>query len=80
MTLSIDDSGGTARDVSNDVGDTNIDTPTEAFDITGLDSSSHERLLGLHDFTASITGYFNDTADALFDVLSASGTATTSVT
>lgn len=76
VTLSIDESGGTARDVSNDVGETNIDTPAESHDVTGLDSSAHERVYGLHDFQASITGYFNDTSQALFDVLKTAGSTT----
>jgi len=70
VTLTIDDEAGTGRDVSNDVGSTNIDTPVELHESTGLDKSAHETIAGLSDFTATIDGYFNDTADTgLFDVL-----------
>lgn len=70
VTLIIDDEAGTPRTVSNDVGATNIDTPIELHDVTGLDKTAHETVSGLGDFTATTDAYFNDTADTgIFDVL-----------
>ena len=68
MTVSVDDSGGTLRDLSNDI--TNIDfaTPRGVQDVTGLDKSGIERLLLLADGTGTITGQFNDAANMSHDV------------
>jgi len=68
MTVAIDDSGGSARTISNDI--TNIDfaTPREEQDITGLDKSARERLLLLADFTVSVNGVFNDASNQAHDV------------
>lgn len=63
MTVSVDDSGGSLRDLSNDI--TNIDfaTPRGVQDVTGLDKSGIERLLLLADGTGTISGVFNDAAN-----------------
>jgi len=68
MSVAIDDSGGSARTISNDI--TNIDfaTPREEQDITGLDKSARERLLLLADFTVSVNGVFNDASNQAHDV------------
>lgn len=59
-TLSVDDSGGTARDIRNP--STNIDfaTPRAVQDVTGLDKSAMERLLLLADFSITVGGVFDD--------------------
>ena len=54
MTVAIDDSGTTARTISNDITSIDWATPREEQDITGLDKSARERLLLLTDFTVSI--------------------------
>jgi mRNA-degrading endonuclease HigB of HigAB toxin-antitoxin module len=68
MTVSVDDSGGTLRDLSNDI--TNIDwaTPRGVQDITGLDKSAVERLLLLADVSGTINGVFNDASNKSHDV------------
>ncbi len=68
MTLAVDDSGGTARSIENDV--TNFDwaTPRNVQDVTGLDVSAMERLLLLADFTITVNGVFNDAANLSHDV------------
>lgn len=68
MTVSVDDSGGSLRDLSNDI--TNIDfaTPRGVQDVTGLDKSGIERLLLLADGTGTITGVFNDASNKSHDV------------
>lgn len=62
MTCSIDDSGGTLRDISNDVLSINIGNPRNSVDITGLDKSAVERLLLLADGTVDITVQYNTAA------------------
>ena len=62
MTLNVDDSGGTARAITNDVTNINWGMPSGEQDTTGLDKSAHERLLLLADFSISLTAVFNDVA------------------
>src|SRR3990172_8008467 len=61
-TCSVDDSGGTLRDISNDVTSITLNTPSGIQDVTGLDKSAMERLLLLADGSGSINGVFNDAA------------------
>ena len=68
MSVIIDDSGGSARTISNDITTIDISTPREEQDITGLDKSARERLLLLADFTVSISGVFNDASNMSHDV------------
>ena len=68
MSVIIDDSGGSARTISNDITTIDISTPREEQDITGLDKSAHERLLLLADFSVSISGVFNDASNMSHDV------------
>ena len=68
MSVIIDDSGGSARTISNDITSIDISTPREEQDITGLDKSARERLLLLADFTVSISGVFNDASNMSHDV------------
>ena len=42
MSVIIDDSGGSARTISNDITSIDIATPREEQDITGLDKSARE--------------------------------------
>jgi len=68
MSVAVDDSGGSARTISNDI--TNLDwaTPRDEQDITGLDKSAHERLLTLADFSTTLNGVFNDASNMSHDV------------
>ena len=68
MSVIIDDSGGSARTISNDITSIDIATPREEQDITGLDKSARERLLLLADFTVSLSGVFNDASNMSHDV------------
>jgi hypothetical protein len=67
-TFNIDDSGGTPRDVKNDLGNFGISTPRAVQDVTGLDKSANERLLLLADYALDTSGFFNPTATKLHDV------------
>ena len=68
MSAIIDDSGGSARTISNDITTIDIATPREEQDITGLDKSAKERHLLLADFSVAISGVFNDASNMSHDV------------
>ena len=70
MTVAVDDSGSSARTISNDITSIDWATPREEQDITGLDKSARERLLLLADFTVSISGVFNDATNMSHAVFS----------
>jgi hypothetical protein len=67
--LAIDDSGGTARDISNDIGDYGINLSQELLDTTGLDKSARERLTGISDGDMTVTGFFNAASNKSHDVM-----------
>ena len=62
-TLSVDDSGGTARDIRNDITNFQFVTPRAVQDVTGVDKSAIERLLLLADFSITLNGVFNDASN-----------------
>ena len=80
-TLSVDDSAGALKDLSNDILSFNVSTPHGTTDITGLDKSAIERLQLLADGTYSLTMAFNPTATtgqhAVFRTMSSSSVART---
>lgn len=69
-TLSVDNSSGTAKAIKNDITNFQFGTPRGVQDITGVDKSAMERLLLLADFSITLNGVFNVTADASHDVFS----------
>lgn len=79
-TFSVDDSTGAVKAIVNDVRSLEIATPRAVFDVTGMDKSAFERLLGLADCTVNPTGVFNDAADfshAVFKTVSSTSVART---
>jgi len=66
--LAVDDSGGTARDISNDIGDYGINIPQELVETTGLDKSARERITGMSDGDVTINGFFNAASNKSHDV------------
>ena len=78
MTVSLDDSGSTLRDISNDITAVEWAMPRAARDITGLDKAAEARRLLLADFSANLAGVFNDATNMSHDVLKTVGS--TSVT
>ena len=68
MSVAVDDSGGSARTISNDITNLDFATPREKQDITGLDKSARERLLLLADFTVTLNGVFDDASNMAHDV------------
>jgi hypothetical protein len=67
-TVSVDDSGGTLRDISNDVTDFTINTPRAEQNVTGVDKSANERLQLLADGAFTLNGVYNDAANKSHDV------------
>lgn len=67
-TLSVDDSGGTARAIKNDITNFSFSTPRGVQDVTGVDKSAIERLLLLADLQWTLNGVFNDATNQAHDV------------
>lgn len=75
-TLSVDDNGGTLRDIKNDVRSLDFATPRGVIETTGIDKFAYERILGLVDFTGTMNGTFNDATNASHDVFKTVPSAT----
>jgi hypothetical protein len=67
-TCSVDNSAGTLKAIVNDVTSLEFSTPREVQETTGLDKSAIERIHLLADFSATLSGVFNDAADHAHDV------------
>lgn len=63
LTVTVDDSGGTGRAISADVGDATFDIPSNVLDWTGVNATGFERGYGLADMTVTFNGTFDDAAD-----------------
>ena len=63
LTVTIDDSAGAGKDISNDILTVGIRTPSGVQDVTGVDKAGMERLLLLGDGEVALTGVFNDAAN-----------------
>ena len=67
--FAVDDSGGTLRDISTDIRSLDVNIAQNLLDITGIDKSAMERLIGLADGTITVTGIFDaSTANKAHDV------------
>ena len=67
-TVIVDDSGASARTISNDITDFQFSTPRAVQDTTGVDKSAHEKLLLLADYSSTLKGVFNTTTNMSHDV------------
>lgn len=67
-TFSVDNSSGSAQAIKNDVNSLSFATPRGVIDVTGIDKSAFERLLGLADFSVNPQGTFNDASNQTHDV------------
>ena len=67
-TVSIDDSGGTARDISAAIQSVTVSTPRGSSDITGLDKAAIERILMMSDGQVTLNGTFDKAANNQHDV------------
>lgn len=63
MTISVDDSAGTARAIGNDITQVQITMPSAVQDVTGVNSNAIERIHLLADLQMTFTGVFNDAAN-----------------
>ena len=80
-TVSVDDSGGSLRDISNDVTDFSINLPQNLLDVAGVDKSAQERLIGLSDGTVTLNGVFDPASNKAHDVFKTrTGTRTVTIT
>ncbi len=68
ITLAVDDSASAAKSIENDNLSVDFGTPRGVIDSTGIDSSAAERILALADFSITMNGLFNDTANLSHDV------------
>jgi len=83
FAVTVDDSSGTPRIISNDVNSLQFATPRGVQDITGVDKSAIERQLLLADMSATLSlAAFNDAANmshAVFKTVSSTSVARTTV-
>jgi|TARA_R110000824_G_scaffold173656_1_gene351775 hypothetical protein len=80
MSIAVDDSGSSARTISNDITNFDFSTPRNVQVVTGIDKSAEERLQLLADFTITLNGVFNDAANvahAVFATVPSSSVART---
>tara|TARA_Y100000310_G_C20581634_1_gene763305 strand:+ start:497 stop:913 length:417 start_codon:yes stop_codon:yes gene_type:complete len=78
--IAVDDSGGNVKDISNDITGYSINIPQNLLEITGLDKSATERLIGLGDGTVSLNGVFNKASNKSHDVFKVrTGTRTVTI-
>ena len=80
MTVAVDDSGGSARSIQNDLTSVDFAIPRAVQDVTGVDKAAIERLLLLSDCSITMNGVFNDGANAGHDVFKTVASATASRT
>lgn len=79
-TCTVDDSGGSARAIVNDITSLSFSIPRGVQDITGIDKSAIERTLLLADFSIELSGVFNDASNqshAVFATVSSTTVART---
>ena len=75
--LAVDDSSGSARDISTDVTSATFNTGKSLQDFTGIDKSAVERLQLLGDGSVTINGVFDAASNLAHDVFKVtSGTRT----
>lgn len=79
-TVTIDDSGGSGRDISADVTNLSINTSRGEQDTTGLDKSAMERLLLREDTTISLAGVYDPGTNLAHTVFKTVGTQAGTVT
>lgn len=68
-TLDLDDSGGTGRNIENDVNSLNIAFPRGVQDVSGVDVFAFERLLLMADASGTLNGTMNVDANKSHAVL-----------
>jgi len=80
FAVAVDDSGGTARTISNSPSNLQFATPRGVQDVTGVDKSAREILLLLADFSITLNGAFDpgaNMAHAVFKTVPSTSVART---
>ena len=67
-TINIDDSAGTARDISQDTMSVSAGTPRGVQELRGINKTAMERILLVRDGTISLSGVFNPSTNMSHDV------------
>lgn len=76
-SFQLDDSGGTLRDISSTVDSVQVGTSQGLIEVTGLDKSAMERIIGMGDGSFQISGPFDAATNKAHDVMTPlSGTRT----
>jgi hypothetical protein len=75
VSVIIDDSGTSARTISNDVTGLSWSIPRAVQDVTGVDKAAIERLLLLADMSMTADGVFNDATNMSHDVFKTVGSS-----
>ena len=57
--IAVDDSGGSARDISDNITNYDIAIAQNLIDATTISKSAMEKLIGLNDLTVTLTGVFD---------------------
>lgn len=77
-TIQVADATPTLRDISNDITNYTFTTPRGLEDTTGMNKFANERLLLLTDFTVTLNGIFDNSANLSHSVFSTvTGTSVT---
>lgn len=74
-TFNVDNSGGSAQDIRNDITNFQLSMPRGVQDTTGLDKFANERILLLADLSVTVNTVFNPAANrehAVFRTISSS--------
>ena len=66
--IAVDDSGGTARDISDNITSYEIANTQNLLDSTTISKSAMERLIGLGDYVMTLTGVFDKASNKSHDV------------
>ncbi len=69
-TLTVDNAAAAAQDIRNDVTNLDFSTPYNQQEITGVDKSAFERLQLLADFSGTLNGVFNPSANRIHAIAS----------
>lgn len=81
--VTVDNSSGSAKDISTDLTNFSFSTPIATQDVTGISKYAHERLLLLADGSATFAGVFdvdsNESHTVFNDVASARATRTVKI-
>lgn len=79
-TLNVDNSGGGASGIRNDVTNFQFSTPIAVQDVTGVDKSAIERIALLADFSITLNGVFNSAlSHTVFNDINAGNARTTAL-